>query len=184
MKCKKVINLFAGLGVGKSTISSGLYYLMKMNGFNVEMTGEFAKDLTYEKSNKILQTDQLYVLAQQNRRIQRLINEVDYIISDSPLILSLQYYNNDSNIYSENLFKLFAVDTFNKYPNMNFFLRRNINQKYQNFGRNQSYEEALNVDKKIKMSLDFFNIPYTEIDVNGEQTVLEILKILGEQINE
>ena len=37
----KVINLFGGPGAGKSTIASGLFYHMKIAGYNVEMTGEW-----------------------------------------------------------------------------------------------------------------------------------------------
>lgn len=43
------INIFGGPGVGKSTISSGLFYQMKTRGYKVEFISEYAKDLTYGK---------------------------------------------------------------------------------------------------------------------------------------
>lgn len=177
-KGKKVINLFGGPGCGKSCISAGLFYKMKMQHMKVEMTGEYAKDLTYEKRQNILKQDQLYILAKQNRRVQRLIEESDFIISDSPLILSAVYYSKEESLYTEQIFKMFVFDLFNFYPNINFLLKRNQNIEYETIGRNQTLDEAKQIDFKVKNILDFFEIPYIEVEVDGENTVEEILKYI------
>ena len=39
----KIINLFGGPGIGKSTQAAGLYYEMKKLNMNVEMPYEFPK---------------------------------------------------------------------------------------------------------------------------------------------
>ncbi len=44
----KVINLWAGPGAGKSTTAAGLFNLMKIRGYNVELVTEFAKEMVYE----------------------------------------------------------------------------------------------------------------------------------------
>src|SRR6266446_4338308 len=87
----KVINLFGGPGTGKSTVASDLFALMKWQNMNVELVTEFAKEVTWEKHHNIF-NDQLYILAQQNRRLERLKDQVNYVISDSP-ILMYQAYN-------------------------------------------------------------------------------------------
>jgi ATP:corrinoid adenosyltransferase len=66
----KVINIFAGPCAGKSTTAAGLFYLMKVSGYNVELVTEYAKDMTWEGRHNIL-GDQLYILAKQNRRLER-----------------------------------------------------------------------------------------------------------------
>ena len=86
----KVINLFAGPGAGKSTTRAGLFYLMKQNRYNVEETTEYAKDLTRDKDVSIL-SDQLYILAKQNRKLNRLQGKVDYALTDAPLLLNVHY---------------------------------------------------------------------------------------------
>ena len=57
----KVINLFAGPGIGKSTTAAGVFWKMKTLGFKVELVTEFAKSLVYASDLKL--NDQLYVFA-------------------------------------------------------------------------------------------------------------------------
>ena len=45
----KVINFFGPPGTGKSTVASGLFNLMKVNGFSVEAINEFAKQMYWER---------------------------------------------------------------------------------------------------------------------------------------
>ena len=58
----KVINLFGGPGAGKSTIAAGLFYNMKIAGYNVERADEWIKDKVYE-GTKYPFKDQLYTFA-------------------------------------------------------------------------------------------------------------------------
>lgn len=182
MKCKAVINIFGGAGSGKSTVSAGLFYNMKMRHFNVEMTGEYAKNLVYEERQNMLIKDQLSVFSRQNRWVYRLVEQVDYIISDSPLVLAALYFNDQTNIYNSSLFKTLVIDTFKKYPNINFVLERNSDLEFKGTeGRIHDARESLEIDNRIKMALDFFDIPYTSIKVDGENTVNEILKNVIEE---
>lgn len=155
MKIKQVVNIYGGPGCGKSTISSGLFYLMKSRGLNVEYVSEYAKDLTYEQQFRILQEDQLYIFAEQHRRIFRIKDEVEYVITDSPLLLPFVYYefNPNPQIYDKDAFTNLVIKTYNKYPNSNYFLIRNDKYEYQQIGRSQSVEEAKKLDDDIKRSL-------------------------------
>ena len=123
-----VINFFGGPGSGKSTVSAGLFYAMKINGHSVEQTQEFAKEILWEERWKLF-PEQDYLLAEQNRRLKRLVGKVEYAISDSPLAMGIAYVSKD---FSES-FKTFCLDQFNSYENVNIFLHRTF--KYEPLGR-------------------------------------------------
>ena len=99
---------------------------------------------------------------------------------DSPLLLS-QHYFQDNGDYSENLFKDFVLDTYNRYNrynNLNIFLQRNIEEHpYQEYGRSQTLDEAIEIDKSIKDILESVNADYKTILVSSN-TVKDILKLI------
>jgi hypothetical protein len=142
---------------------------MKIRNIKCELVTEYAKDMTFEKRTNIL-SDQLYILAKQNRKLSRLLGEVDYIITDSPLLIGLMYV-------PENYFFGFSSlvqEIFDSYENINFFIRRT--KPYQTYGRNQTEEEAKEIDSNLLDWLSEWG--YSTID--GEpQAPLEILKKLG-----
>lgn len=158
----KILNFFGGPGLGKSTTASGLFYKMKINGHNVELVSEYAKDMTWENRQEILK-DQLYIFAKQNRKLERLRNKVDYVITDSPLILGLGYVADD---YPDT-FEPFLLDIWNTYDNKNFYLTNNGDLTYQGVGRNQTKIEADKINSKILSIVDRNNIPYSVITVQA-----------------
>jgi tRNA uridine 5-carbamoylmethylation protein Kti12 len=152
----KVINLFAGPGAGKSTTAAGLFHLMKIGGMNVELVTEYAKEMTWEKRHNIL-TDELYIFAKQHRRIRRLLGEVDYVVTDSPILLCILYRQAD---YTETLDEL-ILELWNSYENLNFFLRRT--KPYSAVGRSQSEAEARSIDEATRALLARLEVPYQEV---------------------
>lgn len=152
----KVINLFAGAGVGKSVMAADIFSAMKKAGGSVELANEYAKDMVYEKRVNILD-DQLYILAKQNRRLHRLRGQVDYVISDSPLLFSSVYAKTGY----FNHFEALNLDVFNSYENINLLLRRSKSWGYQAAGRVEDSAQAQAMDEKIKSFLDGYQIPYT-----------------------
>ena len=167
----KVINLFGGPGCGKSTGAAYIFSLLKMKGMNVELVTEFAKDKTWEHNSKAL-TCQPYVFGKQSYRMDRCADEVDIIITDSPLFLSAMY-NFDSNIEPE--FTQTVIKKFNEFENYNFFLKRL--KEYNPKGRNQTEEEAKELDNKIKTNLNKFNIEYEEVNgcKEGYEYILNLI---------
>lgn len=164
-----IINLIAGPGVGKSTTASGLFYKMKIIGHNIEYVAEYAKDMTWEGRHNILE-DQLYILAKQNRRLVRLQGKVDFAVTDCPLILGLVYTK--PNYYEH--FTPLVLEMFQKYDNINYYLERQYN--YQPIGRNQTAEEASEVDRSLVDILHQHNIPYTSIKADYMDNIMEDLK--------
>ena len=88
-----VINIFGGPGVGKSTLASKLFYELKTRNINVELASEWIKNKIFEGS-MYPRYDQLYTFAKQNKLLRQLEGKVEYIISDSPLLLSMIYNTN------------------------------------------------------------------------------------------
>jgi len=148
----RVINFFGGPGCGKSTTAAGLFHHMKRSGCKVELVTEYAKDMVYEARANIM-ADQLYVLAKQGRRVSRLQGHVDYVITDSPLLLSIIYNQ------GHHLVDLIAEQMFYGYDNVNILLRRDT--EYQEYGRGQTKQEASSIDVRIRAMLERLMVPYT-----------------------
>jgi len=142
----KVINLFGGPGCGKSTAAAGLFHIMKSKHMSVELVNEFAKEIVWENNLDALK-DQLYIFANQNRKLKRLEDKVEYAITDSPLLLTLIYMPED---YPKS-FRQFVVDIDHCYNNKNFFINRV--KSYIESGRVETEKQALAIDRRIEGSL-------------------------------
>lgn len=170
----KIINLYAGPGVGKSVRAAEIFSELKKNNFECELITEYAKDLLYEQRINIIESDQLFILAQQHRRIGRLLDKnVEFLITDSPLLLS-SVYNNPKNL-NQDIFDKLVMELYNKYENYDFLLERNLEYKYSPTGRFQtSVDDAIILDVAIKEKLDYLNINYISIE-NDRHTVNYII---------
>ncbi len=141
----KVINLFAGPGAGKSTTAAGLFHKMKKMGLSVELVTEYAKEKVYE-NNMCVMADQLYLLAKQNRRLERLRKHVDYVITDSPLLLCAYY----GELYGKHpgIVVPLARQVFDTYDNVNIFINRT--KPYVQNGRLGGEDNAREADRGIE----------------------------------
>lgn len=144
-KGAKIINLVGGPNTGKTTTALGLTYFMKLAGLRVKYVQEYAEDMVYEERANILD-DQLYILAKQNRRLHRLRNETDYIITDSPLILGKVYSKNGGTQEFRDLLNTY----WDSYDNVTYYHPRDTSFAFQQQGRVQSDHEAcLQIDRLI-----------------------------------
>lgn len=169
----KVLNVWGGPGAGKSTTAAALFYEMKKRRLEVELVTEYAKDMTWEGRQNIL-NDQLYIIAKQNRRLHRLKGKIDWVITDSPLPLGLIYKPDD---YYEN-FEPMLMEVWNSYDNLNFLLGRDF--EYQPIGRNQTAEEAVEVDRVIVDFLNDHQVLYHRVTNDPEvDRITQILNIAG-----
>ena len=156
----KVINFYGGPNSGKSTKAAGLYYKMNMAGYSVELNNEFAKECVWEDNVPMLK-DQLYMLAHQHRKILRLVGKVDYVITDSPVMLSGIYRElYDGPLYS-NLIDKLARECYDKYDNINFMLERP--NHFVEKGRAQNYAESLDIDDAILSMFKEEKIPFFQL---------------------
>lgn len=150
-----VVNLFGAPGTGKSTAAAYIFAKLKMDYINAELVTEFAKDKTYERNDMVL-ANQFYVFGKQAFRLDRVVNQVDVVITDSPLLLSNYYAGNDPAM--EN-FKRACVDLFKSYDNLNFFLRRA--KPYNPVGRSQTESESDLIALRLVRMLDNEDIDYS-----------------------
>lgn len=155
-----VVNLWGPPGSGKSTTASGLFFLMKINKFKVELVNEYAKDLVWDRNEPMLK-NQMAVFAEQYRRQERMeSHNLDFIITDSPLPLSMIYRPEG---YLETFDKM-VMETFQSHNNLNYFLRRT--QSFEKFGRLHNEQEANRLGGLIEGLMKEHNIDYTPMEAD------------------
>ena len=156
----KVINLFGGPGAGKSTMAAGIFFYLKNRGINCELASEYAKDKVWEESYSVL-NNQIYVFGKQLHRIQRLIDKVDVVITDAPLLFSLIYGAHEGKEFH----KLVKV-VFNRFDNINFFLTRI--KDFNPAGRLQTEDKAKLLDTAIRDKLKKEKVVFSTHDAVPE----------------
>lgn len=168
----KVINFFGAPGVGKTTNALLLTALLKQRSIDAEISLEFVKDYIFT-DNEDMVAFQNHIFSEQEKKLRIFLksNEVEFAITDSPLLLSSYYAPKDYAIS----FKDFVFEVFNSYDNINFFVNRT--HKYSHQGRKHNESESLFINKNIKAYLINNNVPFIEINsnVNLEDVVLTYL---------
>jgi hypothetical protein len=178
----KIINLFAGPSAGKSSVAAALLSELKKRHIKADAPYEFPKVLAWDKNYPAIR-DQFYVIGNQHRGIARSWGEVDYIIVDSPILLSLVYKNfyDEKPYYPASFygkeFDDFIISLHNKYDNVNIFLERD-ELKFEDEGRYQNLEQSKEIDKRLKEILIKNNINFHTFPTeSATQQILELIKI-------
>ena len=169
-----VVNIIGGPGCGKSSMTASVFSYLKWNDVNCEMALEYAKEVVWAKAENLLR-NQLFVFGQQHNRIYHLLDKVEVVITDSPLLLSIIYDTKRN----PNL-KALVLDEFSKYNNVNYLLTRK--KKYNPSGRLQTEEEARGIDSELRELLKNYAIPHKEIaglPENAQTIGKDILKLLS-----
>ncbi len=161
-----IIDLIGQPCSGKSTLTGDLFTTLKKKGYNVDMSPEYAKELVYEK-NFFLLDNQLHVYSEQLRRIKRLENNVDIVISDTSLLLSLVYYKENNPHFND-----MVLWDYNNLNHMTYYLKSSF--AYKKEGRHQDEENAKLIDVKVKDVIDTHSINCTEL--YGDVALEKILK--------
>ena len=173
----KVINLFGGSGVGKSTTAAHLFAEMKYRGLHCELVREYVKTWAWQ-DKKVGEFDQMYLLGKQSKYESILYGKVDYIVTDSPILLCPIYelYHSGKELVAPAALNFLDDAKTKGVEHINFVLRRN--KPFDTRGRYDTAEEAVEVDHAIITFLLEHNIPYTEILSDDRNRVDEILKHL------
>lgn len=149
----KMINLFAGPGVGKSIIAAEIFVKLKRQFVSAEQVREYAKDYLYKYGNPS-KADPTHLLEKQSGRQKVLRGHVDVAVTDSPILL-VDIYRRLGNNLPPDLFTQEVFHHFNHpaFENFNFFIERDVSHPYESAGREQSLSEALLVDGAVKKFL-------------------------------
>lgn len=166
-----VVNLYGGPGTGKSTTAAGLFSKLKQRGVNCELVTEYAKDKVWDEHYSIF-SNQIYIFGKQYHRIHRLLDKVDVIVTDAPLLHSI--------FYSQNMpgsFKQLVLDVHNSLNTLNIFLTRC--RKYNPSGRMQTEEEAKRIDSKLLIMLKNYHVPF--VNYLADDSCADVLSRLIER---
>ena len=173
-----VINLFGAPGAGKSTGAAMIFAELKKRGVNAELVTEFAKDKTWEHNAMALGCQE-YVFGKQSYRLARCRADVDVIVTDSPLPLSLLYAS-DPALLGDGAFQKVVMNVFNSYNNLNYYVNRV--KPYNPKGRNQTEAESDGLAAPLKKLINENGISCVEINGDDEgyaAVVEEVAEWLG-----
>lgn len=162
----KVINVFGGPGTGKSVTAAKLFAELKIKHLNCELVTEFAKELVYDESYKVLE-NQEWIFANQHNRMFRLKDKVDYIITDAPLFNSIVYSGKGE---EQKDFHNYVFSVFKRYDNLNVYLERET--EYRTEGRYQDEEGAKKIDDEVLRLFNYFNVNYVKIGLKNATSII------------
>ncbi len=156
-----------------STTALGLAYELKLKGYKVEVVTEWIKEKIFANDLSVVK-DQLYIFAKQRRK-QFILQDkgLDFIVTDSPLLLSGFYgikYNT-----TDKLMETVIFNEFHKFSNLNFLLKRTIpfDPTFRLESQQQSDTDYVNMQNFLEAN----SVEYLDID-ESEKTQ-QILKLLN-----
>lgn len=151
-KTPVVINGYGGPGAGKSTACMEITAALEKAGYGAEYVQEYAKELVYDKNIEMLDgsaKNQFEILKEQTRRVDRLYDQVDFIVTDSPILLNEIYNKELTPEYRDIVGKI-----QNSYSNFSFFIERDVSN-FEEEGRIHNLAESIQKDQEIRdMLLD------------------------------
>jgi len=179
-KTTTIISMYGGPGAGKSTSAAYMYYLLKAAGENVELVREYVKDWAWE-GRKIATYDQIYFLGKQIRKETMLFGKVDWLVTDSPILMNLYYASAYCTTgLSEGVRA--AVLAFHRQTiedgHKHYHVVLHRTKPYVKEGRYQTQEEALVIDDGVERMLRHLKMPGV-VHCNSDEASL---KALFEQI--
>ncbi len=175
-----VINLYGGSGLGKSTTAALIFGEMKLQGLHCELVREFVKEWAWA-GRKIQPEDQTTIYENQLARESLYYNKLDYIVTDSPLLLGpiYQKYYSGSDTIADVVFKDIRAAQDKGVIYKNFVLKRN--KPYDSRGRYETAQQASEVDDLVETYLNQHSVPFYTIKTDDKERVAEIISLVKQE---
>jgi nicotinamide riboside kinase len=168
------INLYGGPSSGKSTLAAQIFAELKVLNKRVELVREYAKELVYEGQNmkKLTEADRLIILAEQFRRESILLTSVDYIITDSPMILTAYFHRYE-----------YAKDIVLRHLNpleLHIWVERP--PIFEEVDRSHNEEESKQIDKEMLDFIETCNVAIHKVSGSPKERLDQVMVILRKNI--
>ena len=156
-----VVNMFGGPGAGKTTAAHKVFTTLSEMGYSVQFASEKAKDYALVLTSHTASEEEVEyarfklngsldnqqdMYDEQNHRVKVCLGQCDFVVTDSPAILSCVYLREDDPAKVA-AFTSQAMKDFNEQFNFNMVVKRS--GEYVQEGRVQDYRQALQIDKKM-----------------------------------
>lgn len=162
--------MLGGSGLGKSTTAALVFAELKNRGQHTELVREFVKEWAWT-GKKVGPFGQSIIYGQQLERESSLYGKVDFIVTDSPLLLCPVYqkhYNGHEAIKHCVLRDLASAQDLGV-VHLNFLLKRQ--KPFDSKGRYEDEKTAKLIDRKVEAFLDYHAVDYISVDVSDEDRV-------------
>ena len=155
-----LINFVGAPSSGKSMMAALTFVKLKTDHNSSELIQEYAKQLVWDNKFEEL-ANQWYVTKKQYDMIKAVYGKVDYVVTDSPLLLGL-YYNRHENENVCNIEKTekMILSKMSEFDNIYIFLERNEEFPYEIEGRIHNEEQSKVISSQLLGLLDEFGIEY------------------------
>lgn len=155
----KVINIIGGPGCDKSLFSSAIILNLNLRHKSVEQIPDYAKSLVWQKNFEALR-NQYMVAQRQFEMLDLLDGQVQYLVTECALMQVL-YYNET---YRENICDVVKtrehiLEWYHRHDNINILVERG-DKKYVHTGRFQNEDEARQIDRELRSTLEREEIPF------------------------
>jgi RecA/RadA recombinase len=169
------INIFGGPGVGKSTLAAQIFGHLRQQGQSAELVQEWFKTWAYA-GHQAKSFDYVYAFANQLHAEDQLLQAgVKIIISDSPMYLQCIYAYRHKLPFAGELLQI-AKRFEATYPSINFVIDRPQFQVYEQAGRYETLDQAIEMDRFIVQLLDdFWAIPFKRVRPGDLNAILKEL---------
>jgi tRNA uridine 5-carbamoylmethylation protein Kti12 len=143
------IQFFGAPSAGKTVLSLEVVAECKKHGIKCEIITELAREWAYV-DRSISSMDQIYLFASQMNREDTLLSrdKVDFVVTDSPLILNCWFSNAHNPVFWKSLEPL--VRMFDeRFPVLNFFCPLNKSYKFHAEGRHFPAEKSQEISDSL-----------------------------------
>ena len=170
-------------GSGKTTLSTGIFYNLKLLGKNVEIVPELIKYKVY-KGESFSQDgfDVTNTIEQKNFETifdhAQKQGQLSYVICEAPLCNGFFYSSFYKKKLEESILRKIAVDSINSYDVI-LFVEMLDEAQFVEFGRKENRERARALEIHIKDEFSRLGYKNKLQFVNQRTGMEEILKIIG-----